>query len=1325
MSRVLLVLGSMLAMLLTAALILPVFVNWNGYRPLVEARLETLLGREVAIEGDLDIAILPRLRLEAAEIAVGPQDAPLVTIASAEIVASLVAPLSPDLPIQSLTLRGLDAALRFGPDGTLVLGDAEGTDEADDATGGDIDPDTVSIDTIVLDGARLSLATEAGSAPLLLEDVDATGRAGRLTGPWDLEGVLASAGQRFGWRINTGEARGSQLRIKARLEPLRPATQRADVAVVDATLAWGQASATEGPVSLDGQASLTSTPARAADDTGLLGRLPWRAEARLRLDPSRLLLQDLALRLGPEEIAANLTGTASYAFGAARANMVLSARQVDLDRLFGDGPQGAIVPATLARAILDEMADRDAPLRTADAAPPPDPIRVDLGLDVDGVVAGGEVVRDVALEARTMSDGRVRIAGLSARLPGRTALRLAGTGQLGRPETRAERVGVNDANQDAQQGAQQGASPRNAPGPTFLGTIALDGARPDVLLDWITGAQDEAGALPTLAEPINLSGQLEASPGAILLDEAELDLGAGGALTGTLALGLNGAAENQRWAARLSGEALRLDRLTTAPLADLRRAVSRPFELDLDIEQVDLGRVSADGVRVTARYDGSTLDLDTFALADLGGARVSASGTLETGGADGAITIDLDAERLDGVLALGRALEAPPSLMAGLEARAGALVPAALQGAIAATRDEAGARTSLRLEGDVGGTRTVLRVQRLSAPGEDVRIAGFLDADAPDSETLIAQLGLPLDLWPGPGAARAGLDLSAIDIAYEGTLEGGTVEGALDALGAHLDFVGTVARGAETESDTEGLADAALDFALGLDVNDAARLAAALPGTVGIDEDGPSIRGEARLRRDPDAIGLTDIALTIDDVALSGDVTVETRERRREVDGSIDLSRLSLGWLGAALLGTPDGVGSDDDGAPASTRTFAPALLSAWGADDVPVGGGVDVEVAALSLTEDGGDEGRARFRLSWPRGGVRLGDIDARLLAGRVTGRALLTREGEGPQTDLSLDLALQGARLGAGEANAPLRGDVDARVSLEGSGRSPAALLASLSGDGSVLGRNLLLRDLAPIAFARTIEALQGQESLIEEIVAETFRESLLGGLVEIDALEAALSIEDGVVRVPSLVAEADALSLRARAAYDLAAAALDLDLTLTPNAETPDLGNPTARAVLDAAPSVGFSLSADAPGEIAIDASALTNAIAVVGFEAEIERLRAVEEEILERARLGRELVRQGEARRRAAGEDTEEEGGASTFERTDAVSTIERADEDAEEAAPVPQAAAPETAAPETAAPATPPARAEPAPVTRRANAAPAAPSPSQRDRIGDVLRDVLR
>jgi uncharacterized protein involved in outer membrane biogenesis len=52
-------LGLALVTALTAALVVPSFVDWNGYRIAVEAGGSRLLGRPIEIAGDLDVRILP------------------------------------------------------------------------------------------------------------------------------------------------------------------------------------------------------------------------------------------------------------------------------------------------------------------------------------------------------------------------------------------------------------------------------------------------------------------------------------------------------------------------------------------------------------------------------------------------------------------------------------------------------------------------------------------------------------------------------------------------------------------------------------------------------------------------------------------------------------------------------------------------------------------------------------------------------------------------------------------------------------------------------------------------------------------------------------------------------------------------------------------------------------------------------------------------------------------------------------------------------------------------------------------------------------------
>lgn len=56
---------------LIAALVAPSLIDWNRYKPLIEARIEEALGRDVTIGGDLDFALLPQPKLFVGDLSIG------------------------------------------------------------------------------------------------------------------------------------------------------------------------------------------------------------------------------------------------------------------------------------------------------------------------------------------------------------------------------------------------------------------------------------------------------------------------------------------------------------------------------------------------------------------------------------------------------------------------------------------------------------------------------------------------------------------------------------------------------------------------------------------------------------------------------------------------------------------------------------------------------------------------------------------------------------------------------------------------------------------------------------------------------------------------------------------------------------------------------------------------------------------------------------------------------------------------------------------------------------------------------------------------------
>ena len=68
MREILTILAIVLIVILTAALAVPYFIDWNAERSLVEAQLSNLTGAEVKIRGGIDLKILPTPYLQLADV---------------------------------------------------------------------------------------------------------------------------------------------------------------------------------------------------------------------------------------------------------------------------------------------------------------------------------------------------------------------------------------------------------------------------------------------------------------------------------------------------------------------------------------------------------------------------------------------------------------------------------------------------------------------------------------------------------------------------------------------------------------------------------------------------------------------------------------------------------------------------------------------------------------------------------------------------------------------------------------------------------------------------------------------------------------------------------------------------------------------------------------------------------------------------------------------------------------------------------------------------------------------------------------------------------
>ena len=143
---------------------------------------------------------------------------------------------------------------------------------------------------------------------------------------------------------------------------------------------------------------------------------PWRLASKLKITPASALMQDAEFSYGSEPNAVKLTGTAEMKFGARpRFDGVLSARQIDLDRLAGELESKTRAPPIVTIRRLVAL--------TGQAFKPTFPIQ--MGVGIDQATLGGADIMNVRGDVSTAPDGWT-LDRFEFRAPGGTQATLSG-----------------------------------------------------------------------------------------------------------------------------------------------------------------------------------------------------------------------------------------------------------------------------------------------------------------------------------------------------------------------------------------------------------------------------------------------------------------------------------------------------------------------------------------------------------------------------------------------------------------------------------------------------------------------------------------------------------------------------------------------------------------------------------------------------------------------------------------------------------------------------------------------------------------------------------
>ena len=775
------------------------------------------------------------------------------------------------------------------------------------------------------------------------------------------------------------------------------------------------------------------------------------------------------------------------------------------------------------------------------------PIPGRVGIGIDSVTLAGSPVRDVRGDLTSDAKGW-DLEHFEFRGPGYTSARVSG------------RFGFADD------------------GVSFHGPAAVEATDPRALLAWLEG-RPVASHGPTGL--LRASGELTLGSERIAIDrlKAEIDRKEfGGRVVYVHPL--------YRRPARLELElkAAELDFDELAVLAPAILAGSKPdfpgeLLLSADIDRAIFAGVAARNASLKLSYDAAGLAVDRLSVGDLAGASVKLSGRVRSllSAPSGSMTFELKAGALEGLASVAAKLI--PT--AGEEVRAAItrLSPLELRADLnmdSAGKSTAGFVSKFVVDGKAGQARLHLATQAMGNPLDrdalELDLDGNLAAD--DGAQLLAVLGLSrfVNLEKGPGSARVTLRGRP-----SGDLD---VDAQLAASGLSAHAIGKARLPGQAGSSA------------GLDLSVAATDAAPLCGH-GVWGQKLPVSLKMRLALSPEKLDLEGIAGSVQGSPVRGRIGIE-RTAIPRIEGQIETEEIIVPALLASAVGLPAQAMAREG--LTSTEPFEAGWLGKL-TGRIAFG-------AARAIFAPGFRSRSLHGVLRLDPGAVAFENVEGTLGGGRLLGELALRRDAAGVSTHARIALAnVDTSAIVPGPGLPAVNGRLTLQLEADGAGYSPATLVGSLKGGGTISIEGARLAALDPRAFEAAIGAADRGVAINAAKIGEVIEPVLAAGDLVVERADGALTVAAGQARVSNVIAHGRGADLALSGTIDLTSRAVDARLMLSGPAEGGAPG--TAR------PDLLIALQGPAASpRRSVDVSALVSWLMLRSLDRETRRMEAVE-------------------------------------------------------------------------------------------------------------------
>ena len=1164
MRNVLTIIAVALVAVMSAALIAPMLIDWSAHRAQIEARLHAITGANVALNGPVELRLLPTpyLALGAGSLSAPDADGPNLSFDSARLELALLelasgrirfSDISLDKPVLTIG-RGADGALRLP---ALPIARLQST----------------GVDRLIVREGRLRVAGVANASASEIEGVDIDAAVPSLDGPARLAGQFTGPdGAPVVFRLASQKPgpEGTPIRVEVDAGPNWPAGEFEGVLEGDA--ARGLTG-----LRLAGAGTLTGTAPGENEPT------PWRVAGPMTVDLDRAALRGAEFRLGPEERAIRATGDATLAFGSPpRLSIDLKAKQANVDSFMRRKGEDGVAPARAAM-LASRIAAAALQGRLSRMA-------IDAKASAEPIILGAQTLPEATVALRTEPGAPLHLV-FRADLPGQS--RIGGEGDL---DTDASK---------------------------FRGSVDFGSPDFGLLRDWASlGAPEGAAKVAAIAQALayrsaSLKGEVEASATRVSLRNLKLGLDRT-TLNGSLAFTSPAGGDAARVALDLATDSLDVDTLPSLAVANM--IGDTDFSISLNAGSLHIARIGEAGidsgsVALKAVKTGPKVTLERLSVAALGGASLDMQGAIDRDSL--AATGHLRADRLRDFAVLVSRL-APGEWSRLLVDRAEELSPAALtfeaRGG-AGGGGEAPAIDSLHASGSAGETQFTIALDPRPKDGGRALTANL---DSPNSGAMLRQFGMrraPAGGGRGHIALNAaggwaqGYDVDATssvagsDLTWRGRFvpqaEGDDAKlfGAFKAKTPNLAPVAAALGLAPADGGAFGPADIGFDATLRGDRWRFSKLAATIGGVKASGE----LTYQPVATLSPAAQASAAISGAEEALGAGAGAAGSPLSPAAEIQGDLAVDRLPMSDILALALGPPQ---PGKAGMRWSEAKFAPTPLRLPST-------AVKLKVGTLDLADALSAQGFAAM-LRLDRGRLDLDDLAMQVAGGAASGHATIRRDGDA--ATLTGALTVESVTIERPGFSGRLGGSLD----FASSGRSPAALIDGLAGAGTVNFTGAALARSDPAALDRVVARAQNPDAPVDETnIAFGLGAELNRGPLTVPDGSAPIALSGGVMKVGPISIPGrsgdDALS----ADFDLRKLAGGTRLTLTSSASNLKFWSGPPPSAMVAVDNV-----LEAPRR-QLDVSSLSAALAAQAIARETDRIATMEADIRERAFFNRRL------------------------------------------------------------------------------------------------------